>query len=168
MTRMTAKYPTPARISSDERRDDHQDNSKNTDDNRNTDLYPKELSHGHRPVSGRSSGETMTCQLDLRSAQCAALFTSSLQGSHEPTTAEVRTAIAESIRRHGARGCLGRVAQEFGDHPDTAPARMRWANHTVADTFARPTRKHVVPHSTHSPSKRSRVRSASTASTPRA
>ncbi len=26
----------------------------------------------------------------------------------------------------GIRGCLGRVAQEFGDHPETACERMRW------------------------------------------
>lgn len=29
-------------------------------------------------------------------------------------------------------GCAGQVAQEFGDHPDTAAIRMRWAQATVA------------------------------------
>ena len=32
----------------------------------------------------------------------------------------------------GAAGCAGRVAQEFGDHPEAAAARMRWARATVA------------------------------------
>ena len=32
----------------------------------------------------------------------------------------------------GAAGCAGRVAQEFGDHPETAAVRMRWARTAVA------------------------------------
>ena len=28
--------------------------------------------------------------------------------------------------------CAGRVAQEFGDHPEAAAARMRWARAAVA------------------------------------
>ena len=32
----------------------------------------------------------------------------------------------------GAAGCAGRVAQEFGDHPEAAAARMRWARTAVA------------------------------------
>jgi hypothetical protein len=35
-------------------------------------------------------------------------------------------AITATVRRFGFHGCLTRMAQEFGDHPDTAPARMRW------------------------------------------
>ena len=31
----------------------------------------------------------------------------------------------------GAAGCAERVAQEFGDHPETAAVRMRWARTAV-------------------------------------
>jgi hypothetical protein len=35
-------------------------------------------------------------------------------------------AIAATVLQFGMDGCLDRMAQEFGDHPDTAAARMRW------------------------------------------
>jgi hypothetical protein len=37
-----------------------------------------------------------------------------------------------SIHTYGGAGCAGLVAQEFGDHPEAAAARMRWARATVA------------------------------------
>jgi hypothetical protein len=30
------------------------------------------------------------------------------------------------------RGCVARMAQEFGDHPDAAATRMRWARQLAA------------------------------------
>lgn len=60
-----------------------------------------------------------------------ALFVSALQRSDEPSARQVRQAVAAAIRAHGAQGCAGRVAQEYGDHPETAAARMCWAR-TVA------------------------------------
>jgi len=38
----------------------------------------------------------------------------------------VAEAINGTIRQFGIRGCAGRMAQEFGDHPEAAAARMRW------------------------------------------
>ncbi len=32
-----------------------------------------------------------------------------------------------ALDAYGAAGCAGRVAQEFGDHPESAAVRMRWA-----------------------------------------
>jgi hypothetical protein len=61
-----------------------------------------------------------------------ALFVSVLQRSDEPSVIQVRQAIAAAVRAYGGGGCAQRVAQEFGDHPDTAVARMRWAR-AVAD-----------------------------------
>ena len=55
-----------------------------------------------------------------------ALFASALQPSDSPTAAMVAEAISWTLRRFGARGCAGRMAQEFGDHPDAAARRMRW------------------------------------------
>ena len=38
-------------------------------------------------------------------------------------------------RAFGSRGCAERVAQEFGDHPETAAARMRWASAVTDEAF---------------------------------
>jgi hypothetical protein len=61
-----------------------------------------------------------------------ALFASALQCSGELSVSKIRQAIAAALDAYGGMGCAGRVAQEFGDHPETAPARMRWAHATVA------------------------------------
>ena len=49
-----------------------------------------------------------------------ALFASMLQRSDGPTAGQVRKAVAAAVRAYGSRGCAERVAQEFGDHPETA------------------------------------------------
>ena len=67
-----------------------------------------------------------------------ALFVSALQRSDNPSTGQVRKAIAAAVRAHGGRGCAERVAQEFGDHPETAVARMRWARIAVGEVVASP------------------------------
>jgi hypothetical protein len=63
------------------------------------------------------------------------LFASTLQRSDEPSTTQVRQAVAAAVRQFGGRGCAGRVAQEFGDHPDIAALRMRWARRVIAETY---------------------------------
>jgi hypothetical protein len=64
-----------------------------------------------------------------------ALFASPLQRSQEPGAAQVRAAVAGAVRAFGGRGCAARVAQEFGDHPETAAARMSWALRMVDEAF---------------------------------
>jgi hypothetical protein len=49
-------------------------------------------------------------------------------------------AIAGTVRRFGIDGCLSLMAQEFGDHPDTAAARMRWICQLTAQMPAWPQR----------------------------
>jgi len=56
-----------------------------------------------------------------------ALFVSALQRSDTPTAGQIRQAIEVAVAAFGGPGCAERVAQEFGDHPETAAARMRWA-----------------------------------------
>jgi len=56
-----------------------------------------------------------------------ALFVSPLRPADRPVTSQVEAAIAASLRTLGITGCVGAMAQEFGDHPETAAARMRWA-----------------------------------------
>ena len=74
-------------------------------------------------------------RLSVRAARAGALFTSVLQRSAEPTTGQVRRAVADAVHAFGSRGCAEPVAQEFGDHPQTAAARMRWARTAVAGAF---------------------------------
>ena len=67
-----------------------------------------------------------------------ALFASMLQRSDGSSAGQVRKAIAATMRAYGGRGCAERVAQEFGDHPETAVARMRWAREVVGEVFTAP------------------------------
>ena len=65
-----------------------------------------------------------------------ALFASVLQRSGNPSAGQVRKAIAAAVRAYGGLGCVQRVAQEFGDHPEAAVDRMRWARAVAGDLFA--------------------------------
>jgi hypothetical protein len=76
--------------------------------------------------------------MNVNSVRCEALFASALQRSQEPSLPEIREAIRGAVRVHGSRGCAARVAQEFGDHPETAIIRMRWARQVVQEAFAAP------------------------------
>jgi hypothetical protein len=63
----------------------------------------------------------------FEAVRAEALFLSSLQSSERPTAGAVRDAVTTTVRRLGVRGCAAQVADEFGDHPDTAVPRMTWA-----------------------------------------
>ena len=76
--------------------------------------------------------------LSIGAARADALFVSALQRSEELSTGQVRQAVASAVRAFGSKGCAERVAQEFGDHPDTAVARMRWARTVAAEAFGGP------------------------------
>ncbi|MBO0815465.1 MAG: hypothetical protein J2P30_10030 [Actinobacteria bacterium] len=56
-----------------------------------------------------------------------ALFASALQRCDRPSAGQVQQAVAAAVGVFGPRGCAERVAQEFGDHPEAAVTRMRWA-----------------------------------------
>jgi hypothetical protein len=76
--------------------------------------------------------------LGMRGLHADALFASGLQCCDEPGAAQVRQAIAATIRAFGRSGCAGRVAQEFGDHPETAVIRMCWARAVAGAVFTEP------------------------------
>lgn len=68
---------------------------------------------------------------------CAeALFVSSLQPSDHPGQEAVQQAVTAMVLLHGSDGCAGQVAQEFGDHPESARPRMCWCRTTVREAFA--------------------------------
>jgi hypothetical protein len=73
-----------------------------------------------------------------RAIQADALFVSALQRSDELNASRVWRAVAVALDRYGGAGCTGRVAQEFGDHPESAAVRMRWARAAVAVLEGRP------------------------------
>ena len=74
----------------------------------------------------------MTMQ-NVTDTWCEALFASGLQRSDAPTAEMVAEAIQQSVRQFGIRGCVSRMAQEFGDHPDAAAERMRWVRQLAAE-----------------------------------
>jgi hypothetical protein len=76
--------------------------------------------------------------LSISDVRADAVFVSGLQRRDEPASGQVQQAIAAAIRAFGYSGCAGRVAQEFGDHPETAVIRMRWARGVAREAFADP------------------------------
>jgi hypothetical protein len=74
----------------------------------------------------------------IQTLHANALFASALQRSDDVSPGKIRGAIAMALDGFGAAGCAGRVAQEFGDHPETAVVRMRWARATVAALDGQP------------------------------
>jgi hypothetical protein len=73
--------------------------------------------------------------LSTRDFQADALFASAVQRCDEPDSGQVRQAMAATIRAFGSLGCAERVAQEFGDHPENAIVRMRWARVVAREAF---------------------------------
>lgn len=76
--------------------------------------------------------------LSIRGVHADALFASGLQRCDEPSLGQVRMAVLSAIRAFGYSGCAARVAQEYGDHPETAVTRMRWARALSSAAFAEP------------------------------
>jgi hypothetical protein len=63
-----------------------------------------------------------------RTIQAEAVFVSDLQPSDRPTPGQVSAAVLASLRAYGGvTGCAAAVAAEYGEHPETAVPRMRWA-----------------------------------------
>jgi len=74
--------------------------------------------------------------LSISVVRADALFVSALQRSDAPSAGQVRRAVAATVRQFGGRGCAARVAEEYGEHPELAAARMRWARRLIADAFS--------------------------------
>jgi hypothetical protein len=72
--------------------------------------------------------------LNLTDARCA-LFASALQRSDSPSAATVAAAIRAAVTDLGLGGCVDRMAQEFGDHPEAASERMRWATQLATELW---------------------------------
>jgi hypothetical protein len=68
----------------------------------------------------------------LITARATALFASDLRCRCHPGQAAVEAAISSAlIACGGIDGCVSVLAAAYGDHPDTAVPRMRWARQTI-------------------------------------
>jgi hypothetical protein len=93
-------------------------------------------------VERRSTMHT-TERLEERRAQ--ALFASALQPSNDPTIPQVRAAVRIALNDLGFEECIARLAVEYGEHPECASRRMRWARWQVGRAFqASPSSKYPV------------------------
>ena len=79
-----------------------------------------------------SSASYDSYDLSISVVAADALFASPLQRSDHPSAGQVRQAIAAAVAAYGGPGCAAWVAQAFGEHPETAVTRMRWARTMVA------------------------------------
>jgi hypothetical protein len=74
----------------------------------------------------------------LTAARATALFVSDLSTSAHLTDTDVEAAIRHSLRTHGGiRGCAADLASAYGDHPELAAPRMRWARSVVESLYQR-------------------------------
>ncbi|MBM2614354.1 hypothetical protein JIG36_02130 [Actinoplanes sp. LDG1-06] len=72
----------------------------------------------------------------LTVARAEALFTSHLETGSRPTYGTAEAAIRHAVRTHsGVLGCAIDVAGEYGDHPELAAPRMRWARTVVEELY---------------------------------
>ncbi|WP_157034797.1 hypothetical protein [Actinocatenispora sera] len=86
----------------------------------------------HQQTIATARGAAPGAGAAVRTVACEALFASELPLAGRLAADEINTAIRDALQLFGRRGCLERVAQEYGDHPDLAIARMRRAVAAVA------------------------------------
>jgi hypothetical protein len=68
----------------------------------------------------------------LAAHQAEALFASVLPTGVLPGRRELADAIRQAMRTYpGPRGCAAEVAAAFGDYPESAVRRMRWARDVI-------------------------------------
>jgi hypothetical protein len=81
----------------------------------------------------------------LTAAKAAALFVSDLSVTTHPTRTEIEAAIRTAIRTHGGtRGCAADVAAAYGNYPELAVPRMRWARSLVESLCPAPQPSHLA------------------------
>ena len=80
-------------------------------------------------------------------ARAAALFVSDVSVADHPTDVEVDDAIRRALHTHGgSRGCAADLATAYGNRPELAAPRMRWALGVVERRYPRPTAPAVHRH----------------------
>jgi hypothetical protein len=80
----------------------------------------------------------------VRELAAEAIFVSDLQPSECPTRETVENTVTKMILRYGTDGCAAGVAEEFGDHPETAVRRMVWVCAELESVLAGQRRPHYA------------------------
>jgi hypothetical protein len=71
-------------------------------------------------------------------ARAEALFASRVPTGTRLDRTEATRAIHYAVRVHnGIRGCAAALAAAYGDYPDTAAPRMRWARQVILSVYPR-------------------------------
>lgn len=74
----------------------------------------------------------------LAAARAEALFSSDVSACSPIAAQEVKDAIRRAVRLNGGvRGCAAQVAAAYGDYPETAAPRMRWARNVVDSVYGK-------------------------------
>ena len=74
----------------------------------------------------------------ITAARAEALFTSNLPTGSAPTRADTETAIRQAVHLYGGvRGCASQMAYAYGDSPEAAASRMRWARGVITADYPR-------------------------------
>jgi hypothetical protein len=75
----------------------------------------------------------------LSLARAQALAVSAISAAEGLDRASVDAAVRATVRAlGGVDGCVAALAREFGERPETAPLRMRWAKQAVSSLYATP------------------------------
>jgi hypothetical protein len=72
---------------------------------------------------------------------CMALFVSDTPCTNDPDCSSVRAAVESTLEQLGPDECYARAAEVFGDRPEVALDRIRWARRVCAEAFARGSRR---------------------------
>jgi hypothetical protein len=68
----------------------------------------------------------------ITAARAEALFTSELPTDSEPNLTDTEHAIRYAVQAYGGvRGCASQMAYGYGEHPEAAAYRMRWAREVI-------------------------------------
>jgi hypothetical protein len=76
---------------------------------------------------------------NLSLARAQVLAVSPMSAAERLDRGRVDAVIRATVRAlGGVGGCVAALAHEFGEYPDTAPLRMRWAKQAVAAVYDTP------------------------------
>ena len=104
---------------------------------------PVLLPEDPKPKMPAATTQPFRVRINVNDAWCEALFASPLQPSDSPTAGMAAEAANWTLQQLGVHGCAGRMAQEFGDHPDAAASRMRWARQLAQTVSGSPVARPV-------------------------
>ena len=83
----------------------------------------------------------MGIEQTMTAARAEALFASTARTGQRLGRDEIATVIRGAVSRYGGiQGCAAEMAFAYGDHPEAAAERMRWARRCVLEIYGSPVR----------------------------